>query len=100
MNGGRVGQRAGCILAVAGRRIDAPGAAVRRFPLDQVARVSADLRGLLITSRAVAVAASAANGADLLALQAAGDLGIRRTVVLPCAAAAFQVRSVADGPGD
>ncbi len=90
----------GCILAVAGRRIDAAGAAPARFPLSQAERVSADLRRLMISTRAVAVVASAANGADLLALQTAGDLGLRRIVVLPCAASAFRSSSVADRPGD
>jgi hypothetical protein len=99
MNGSE-GKRAGCVLAVAGRRIDAANAEERRFPLDQVARVSSDLRSLLLSSHAVAVVASAANGADLLTLQAAGDLGIHRVVMLPCAAAGFRVGSVADRPGD
>ena len=99
MNSGASGPT-GCVLAVAGRRIDAADASVARFALAQAERVSIELRQLLASSRAVAVVASAANGADLLALQAAGDLGIHRVVVLPCAAAAFRVGSVTDRPGD
>ena len=99
MNSGASGPT-GCVLAVAGRRIDAADASVARFALAQAERVSIELRQLLASSRAVAVVASAANGADLLALQAAGDLGVRRVVVLPCAASAFQASSVTDRPGD
>ena len=94
------GEPRGCILAVAGRRIDAVGAQAARFPLAQAERVSAELRQLVIACGAAGVVASAANGADLLALEAAGELGLRRTVLLPGPAAAFRAGSVIDRPGD
>ena len=100
MNGGEAVERTGCVLAVAGRRIDAADTAPARFPLARSEPVLAQLRRLLVSARAVAVVASAANGADLLALQAAGDLGVRRIVVLPCAVSAFRTGSVTDRPGD
>ncbi|MEO6378303.1 MAG: hypothetical protein ABIO37_09790 [Caulobacteraceae bacterium] len=68
--------------------------------MNQAERVAAELRGLMVSAQVAVVIASAASGADLLALQAAGELGIRRVVVLPCAALAFKVGSVTDRPGD
>jgi hypothetical protein len=61
------------IAALAGRRIDAADAPPR-FPL--------------------------ANVADLIALEAAGRLGLRRRIVLPFAAERFRATSVTDRPGD
>jgi len=43
---------------------------------------------------------SAACGADLVALEEAGKLGIRRRVVLPFAKERFRKTSVVDRPGD
>lgn len=42
---------------------------------------------------------AAACGADLLALAAANELGLRRRIVLPFAIELFRERSVADRPG-
>ncbi len=44
--------------------------------------------------------AAAACGADLLALEVAGELGIRRRIVLPDQPARFRKSSVIDRPGD
>jgi hypothetical protein len=49
---------------------------------------------------ASALVSSAACGADLLALSAAGTLGLRRIVVLPFERAKFRETSVTDRPGD
>ena len=83
------------VLALAGRRIDAQGAE-RRFPGDRVAAVAGAIRSLLISRNVTTVVASAACGADLIALREAGSLGLRRRVVLPVSPKAFRVSSVMD----
>jgi hypothetical protein len=55
---------------------------------------------LLVEQAPQAVVCSAACGADLLALEAAGALGIRRRIVLPYARERFRATSVVDRPGD
>ncbi len=57
------------------------------------------LRELFLRYGAVAVVCSAACGADLLALDVAGDLLLRRVVVLPFDPATFRRVSVVDRPG-
>lgn len=94
------GSKAGLIIALAGRRIDAPDAEVSRFPLESVPRVREELTALLRLGEAHALVCSAACGADLLALQVAGQLGIERYVVLPFEPKAFRATSVTDRPGD
>jgi hypothetical protein len=84
------------VIALAGRRIDAPDAHSSAFAIDSVAIVAARLRDLLKELDPTALVASAACGADLLALQIAGELGIRRRVVLPFDAARFRASSVTD----
>jgi hypothetical protein len=86
------------VIALAGRRIDAPDAHSSAFAIDSVAIVAARLRDLLKELDPTALVASAACGADLLALQIAGELGIRRRVVLPFDAARFRASSVTDRP--
>jgi hypothetical protein len=88
------------VIALAGRRVDAPGAATPRFPPTNVAAVRERLHSLLVEQQAQAVVCSAACGADLLALEAAGALGIRRRIVLPYARDRFRATSVVDRPGD
>lgn len=87
------------VLAFAGRRVDADGAP-RRFPADLVPIVRERIRALLVDRGATAVVGSAACGADLLALGAAGELGLRRRVILPFAPDRFRETSVIDRPGD
>jgi hypothetical protein len=90
----------GCVATLAGRRIDAPGATVGRFPLANRDRVR---RALLATWRAHAVRAlvtAAACGVDLLGLDAAAEAGALRHVVLPFDRARFRATSVIDRPGD
>ena len=59
------------IVALAGRRIDAPGADAERFPLAAVELVRERLHNLLSEKGASTLVCSAACGADLLALAAA-----------------------------
>lgn len=98
--GDRGGASAGCVAALAGRRIDAPDAAVARFPLANRDRVRAEL---LVTWRARAVRAlvtAAACGVDLLGLDAAAEAGVTCHVVLPFDRARVRAASVVDRPGD
>src|SRR5262245_5252419 len=86
------------VMAFAGRRIDAGGAEAR-FPLDAVERVAQQIRRMLDTRSATHVVASAACGADLLALREASSLGLKCRVVLPFARDEFRESSVVDRPG-
>ena len=88
------------IIALAGRRIDPPRADTPRFPLANMPTVRDRIHTLLVEQKAQALVCSAACGADLLALDAAGDLGIRRRIVLPYARERFRETSVVDRPGD
>ncbi len=88
------------ILGLAGRRIDAPGTAEPAFPLENYAIVRDRLIRLLSDQNVRVLVCSAACGADLLALQAAEALDIRRRVILPFAPSDFRQTSVIDRPGD
>jgi hypothetical protein len=88
------------IVALAGRRIDAPGAPAPRFPLANAETVRQRLRSLLESHAASALVSSAACGADLLAQSEAGQLGLRRRVILPFDRERFLKSSVIDRPGD
>src|SRR3954453_2388502 len=87
-------------IALAGRRIDPPDAETPRFPLANIELVRDRLRALFVERGADTLVCSAACGADLVALEAADALGIRRRVVLPFDAAKFRETSVTDRPGD
>ncbi len=88
------------IIALAGRRIDAPDATVARFPLAAITDVRKLLRDLFTRHHATWLVASGACGADLLALDVAGSLGMKRHLVLPFARDTFRAMSVTDRPGD
>jgi hypothetical protein len=88
------------IVAVAGRRIDASDAEVPRFPLARVDVVRTGISEQLQRLGARGVISSAACGTDLLALEVAGALGLRRRIVLPFGRALFRETSVTDRPGD
>lgn len=90
----------GTVFALAGRRIDAEEADAPRFPLARATAVRDRLTSLFAARQALALVCSAACGADLLALEAALALGIRRRVVLPVGPARFRATSVVDRPGD
>ncbi len=88
------------IIALSGRRVDAPDAESPRFPLQNVAPVTSAVRRMLLDQQATAVVSSAACGADLIVLAEAGSLGLRRRVVLPFDSKRFRETSVVDRPGD
>jgi len=88
------------VFALAGRRIDDPSAKSARFPLASLEAVREQLRATLVERGATALVASAANGADLLALGEAGGLGLRRRIILPFERERFRRTSVVDRPGD
>jgi hypothetical protein len=83
------------VAAVAGRRVDAPGAPAR-FPAGAVPVVAAAVKAFLAGHGVVAVVASAACGADIVALEAALELGIRTRIVLPFERGRFRRTSVED----
>ncbi|MBV9406668.1 MAG: hypothetical protein JO211_15085 [Acidobacteriaceae bacterium] len=87
-------------IALAGRRIDAAGARMASFPLANADWVRSQLRQLFKEHRPAALVTSAACGSDLLALDEAGALGIRRRVILPFAPELFRESSVVDRPGE
>ena len=88
------------VMALAGRRIDAPDTDPPRFPLENVPIVRSRLAALLSAEHAEALVCSAACGADLIALEEAERLGLRRRIVLPFAAKVFRETSVTDRPGN
>jgi hypothetical protein len=88
------------IVALAGRRVDAPDAKQARFPLGNADAVAERLSKLFRNLKPQALVCSAACGADLLALDAARNIGIRRRIVLPFAGAKFRSTSVVDRPGE
>src|SRR5947209_20551703 len=89
------------VIALAGRRPDAPQAkSSSSFALADIPAVTSRLRTLLEEVAPLALVSSAACGADLLALQVAGELRIRRRVVLPFDADRFRASSVADRPDE
>ena len=87
------------IVALAGRRIDDVDADVERFPLRNLPAVRSRLLQLLIDQQVDTLVSAAACGADLLALDAATELGLRRRIVLPFPPPRFRESSVIDRPG-
>ena len=88
------------VVALAGRRIDAPDTDPPRFPLKNMSIVRERLAELLSKEPAAALVCSAACGADLIALEEAERLGLRRRIVLPFSPKRFRETSVTDRPGD
>ena len=91
------------LLVYAGRRVDADADGPQteeRFPARNIPRVAREIETILIDSKPSTVIGSAACGADLLVLEAAGRLGIRRRIILPFDRARFRASSVTDRPGD
>jgi hypothetical protein len=87
------------VVVVAGRRVDAPGTISARFPEAESARVRSAIGQWLEGVGATTLVCAAACGADLLALEIAGRLGIRRRILLPFGVAEFRASSVVDRPG-
>jgi hypothetical protein len=90
----------GTVVALAGRRIDAEGAEPPRFPLARAPEVRRLVADELRALEARALVCSAACGADLVALEAAEALRLRRRIVLPFGRTAFLRSSVVDRPGN
>jgi hypothetical protein len=88
------------VIIEAGRRVDAPDAQVPRFPPSNISEVSRRIRRLLGKQNPRAVVCSAACGADLLLLQAAGEMHIEQVVLLPSEPENFRRTSVTDRPGN
>lgn len=84
------------VIALAGRRIDAQKAETARFPQENVPQVRSRIDHWMAQHHIDTLVCSAACGADLLALDVAGKLGIRRYVVLPFPREQFRVVSVVD----
>jgi hypothetical protein len=88
------------IVALAGRRIDHPDEKTIRFPLVAIGLVKERLRTLFVSLQPAALVCSGACGADLLALEVAGELHITRCIILPFDPQLFKPRSVEDRPGN
>lgn len=89
----------GKVAALTGRRPDAPTVTTKRFPLAQVPLVKQRLHHLFQAEGFTTLICAAACGADLLALEVAGELGIATHIVLPFAPSLFRRTSVVDRPG-
>jgi hypothetical protein len=88
------------VIAIAGRRIDAQDADPPQFSLRNVALVRKRLAELLLAENALALVSSAACGSDLIGLQEAERIQIRRRIVLPFSRDRFRATSVVDRPGE
>jgi hypothetical protein len=88
------------VVALAGRRVDAVDTDPPRFPLQNVPLVRKRLSEMFKAESASALVCSASCGADLLALEAGEQLGVRRRIVLPFSPERFRETSVVDRPGD
>jgi hypothetical protein len=87
------------VVALAGRRIDAENTNSVRLPLARVPLVRKRLTELFTAENVATIVCSAACGADLIALEVAGKLKLRRRVILPFAPERFRKTSVVDRPG-
>jgi hypothetical protein len=88
------------VLALAGRRIDAPDVTQAVFPYANIERVQKRIELLMRQQSVTALVCSAACGADLVALKTAGALGLRKRIVLPFDPDRFRETSVIDRPGE
>jgi hypothetical protein len=86
------------VVAFAGRRIDPDNPEAVRFPFENKDALTAVVSDVLKVKRAAVLIASAASGSDLVALQAASDLGLQTRIVLPFAPETFRRTSVTDRP--
>src|SRR4051812_8410719 len=94
------GDELAAVIALAGRHVDPDGTDAPRFPLENVPIVRSRIVDLLAKEHAVALVCSAACGADLIALEEAEQLGLRRRIVLPFSPERFRSTSVTDRPGN
>ncbi|MDQ3130700.1 MAG: hypothetical protein M3Q99_08060 [Acidobacteriota bacterium] len=87
------------IIALAGRRIDAPDAEEKRFPLKRRASVRRKIIRFFKKNNITELISSGACGADLLAQAVAKKLKIRQHIILPFGREKFRKTSVTDRPG-
>lgn len=90
----------GLVVVSAGRRVDAPDATTPRFPAANVDTVRQKILDFFNKASPSALVSSAACGADLLALDVAGQKHLKRYVLLGAEPAVFRRESVADRPGN
>lgn len=88
-----------CVIAQAGRRVDAANSTTARFPAANVSAVRERIKTKLLQEKPLALVSSAACGTDLLALDLAGELSIERYVLLPAKPEVFRSSSVTDRLG-
>lgn len=88
------------VIALAGRRIDAPNADSSRFAAENVDLVAGRIEEAFRAHSARMLVSSAACGADLIAQEIAGKLSLHRRVILPFSVQEFRRTSVIDRPGD
>lgn len=88
------------IITLAGRRIDEENAETPRFPLANVKKVQEQIETLFSERGVKGLVCSAAAGADLIALEAAKKLNIKRRIILTSSREDFRENSVADRPGE
>ncbi|HEV8084622.1 MAG TPA: hypothetical protein VGP55_15555 [Chitinophagaceae bacterium] len=88
------------VAVLAGRRVDAADASAARFPMQNVEKVKEKLKHFFIANSINYLVCSGACGADLIALDIAGQLNISRKIVLPFDAETFRSSSVTDRPGN
>lgn len=88
------------VVALAGRRIDEIDSDKPSFPINNVLLVKQKILDFFKTSNVETLVCSGANGADLIALEAAGELKIERWMVLPFESEDFRKISVVDRPGN
>jgi len=88
------------VIAFSGRQIDAPDADEARFPPTQESKVAEKIEAELQKLKATVLVCSASCGADILALEVAGRLTIRRSVVLPFDRDTFRDVAIKGCPGN
>ncbi|MEP7230817.1 MAG: hypothetical protein ABI691_11225 [Ginsengibacter sp.] len=88
------------VAVLAGRRIDAADVATPRFPFQNVEMVKEKLKQFFIARGIHYLVCSAACGADLIALDVAGELNITAKMILPFDVETFRFSSVTDRQGD
>jgi hypothetical protein len=88
------------IAALAGRRIDKPGTAPPVFPLRNEQLVADRISTFFEEESVTNLVCSAANGADLIALEIALDSDVACRIILPTGPDDFKTTSVSDRPGD
>lgn len=88
------------VAALAGRRVDAPSRSTPRFPAGEEGYVANKLLRRFDKEQVGQLVCSAACGADILALEAARQMGVPARIVLPFSRTLFRTVSVTDRPGD